>query len=1188
MDSFKNMSRLPVTVGKANFERHKLIASIRLYQICAFLCAQMSALAAISVSACMVLLGALIATHIQSVVHEAFTLAFGIALLIQLAVSIFVFPALAVSRWVSPIKSAIEIERSFPHLSGKLSSGVGLALSRTKQDGISDVLIRAAISDALQALQCVRWLKPLRERLKKALVNVAVAIALWCFALLCMMVEHTTPLELIAPFITACNSLEFKRHGKLVIEGLQDTVLRGSSVKVCVRAYGGVPKEVWLRVLSEGKQRDIRMRQVPESHLKPTSVKHPQFGLGIPYEVLLRNIRNDVRIAAFSGSIWSRWHLIRVVEPLRVRAIKVSVEPPPYTGLEPSEITITSSPAVISAPYGSLLSLSIQCNNSLVEASLHRDGAKPLKMALDGSSASLELEAKDSANIGVELKDSFGFSKRWSGIQLRVLKDMPPSVTILAPSERDVPVLPYASVPVVVEASDDYGLDKLKVVFSGSVPYREVELGSYSGTEKKVTTSLLIHIAGLKVGDVIRFRAVATDNDELLGAKMGFSQWRNIRVITIDEFLSGARLLERQVEERLKEAVEQYERVLKALAGVAERLKRALRPNDSDVRCINEILSELGSVKRELSKTSEETDAHVRAARLNQIASSIEWLNEWLHQFLSEGIGKDVAMLNSLKEVLEKGGTGAEQLTRLINRMDRISRGELRSALTAMKRVRNFSELLRTVLKSIEVANQFTALKAQTEGLPQERLKTTAKSLSEQLSELGERFKKIGDDLKAIAKRWDDEKELAMLLQGALDELSALGVERTLAEANRALLENPQEANAKLDTASQAVNSFVEALKRTYETMRLQAYRNDRDKLAEVWSLAEKLVREQRTVMRLTKEAQTNRSVGEMKWAELIERQLELSKMSQRLLGQLEELRRLVPQLSMRLMRNARDASEAEARAFAMLKFGNPSKATKAQAEAISNLEQLLSELSLVFHYSYGVASQIAGIAQMEMLDLASLQERINLQSNRLGMKGRWLRGPMATYELMIRTALKRADNLFGVPWSADLRELVHTAQSDALDIASAIESGDLNEAVRLKQERVLTALLKLANELSGLPQAMSEMQATQKLALGKEKKQGRGEGEEKEGGRERGEGEDWREWLRSLPDSLFGRFVEHGPPMKSVPEAMAMRSPQSANAPSQGKRTRASQQVQSTIQLSTPAPYRNAVTIYFKRVGGR
>ncbi|MFA4015829.1 MAG: hypothetical protein RUDDFDWM_000923 [Candidatus Fervidibacterota bacterium] len=1188
MNSFKNMSHLPIRVARANFEKHKLIALIRLYQICAFLCAQTSALAAISINACIVLLGALVAMHIQFVVHEALILFFGIILLAQFFVSVFVFFVLAVSKWVSPIKAAIEIERSFQHLSGRLSSGVGLALSKIKHDGISDVLIHAAISDALRALQCVQWLKPLRERLGKAFMNIAVAIALWCLALIWVVIERTTPTELIAPFVVAYNSLEFKRHGKLVFEGLQNTVLRGSSVRVCVRAYGGVPKEVWLRVLSKGKRYDTKMQQVSKSHLKPIFAKHLQFNNGVLYEISLRNIRNDIRIAAFSDGIWSKWHLIRVVDPLMVRAVKVSVEPPLYTGLEPREITIGLNPTVITAPYGSLLSISVQCNNRLVEALAHRNGAQPLKMAVNGSLASLELEAKSSVSIGVELKDSFGFSKRWSGIQLRVLKDMPPSVNILAPEEQDVPVLPYASVPVVVEASDDYGLDKLKVVFSGSVPRREVELGSYSGTEKKVTTSLLIHIAGLKVGDVIRFRAVATDNDELLGPKMSISQWRSIRVVTMDEFLSSAWQLEKRVEEKLREVVEQYEKALRTLTGVAERIKHALKPSGSDVRCINEILCRLESVRKELSKASEEMETHVRTARLNQIASSIEWLNEWLRQFLYEGIGEDVTMLNRLKEVLKRGKTDAEQFLRLVKHMDQVSQSEVRNALMVIQRVRNFSELLKTVLKSAEAAHQFAALKTQLEGLPQEKFTTVAKALSKQLSELKERFKKFTDALKAIAKRWENEKELATILVNAFNELSALEVERALAEASEALLKNPQDADAKLTTASRAVNSFVEALKETYERMRLQAYRSDRDKLAEVWSLTEKLAREQRTVMRLTKDAQMKHSIKEMKLTELIERQLKLSKKSQKLLEQLVELRKLIPQLSMRLVRNARGASEAKARAFTMLNFGDLLKATKAQAEAISNLEQLLSGLSSVFHYSYGVASQIAGIAQMEMLDLASLQERINLQSNRLSLKDRQLRQLMATYELMIRAALKRADNLFGVPWSAELREFVHKAQSDALDIASAIERGNLNEEIRMKQEHVLIALLKLANELSGIPQAMSEMQATQKLALGQKKKQGRGEGEEKEGGRERGKGEDWREWLRSLPDSLFGRFVEHGPPMKSVPEALAMQSPQRAYAPTQGRRTKASQQVQSTVQLSAPAPYRNAVTIYFKRVGGR
>ncbi|HID07983.1 MAG TPA: hypothetical protein EYP10_12650 [Armatimonadetes bacterium] len=82
-------------------------------------------------------------------------------------------------------------------------------------------------------------------------------------------------------------------------------------------------------------------------------------------------------------------------------------------------------------------------------------------------------------------------------------------------------------------------------------------------------------------------------------------------------------------------------------------------------------------------------------------------------------------------------------------------------------------------------------------------------------------------------------------------------------------------------------------------------------------------------------------------------------------------------------------------------------------------------------------------------------------------------------------------------------------------------------------------------------------------------------------------EWEDWEDWLRGLPNSIYGRLVEHGPPMKTVPEAIRLRHSTRTGAETMTIMSPSTQPLRISPHISPPALYQDAVSDYYRRIGG-
>lgn len=130
-------------------------------------------------------------------------------------------------------------------------------------------------------------------------------------------------------------------------------------------------------------------------------------------------------------------------------------------------------------------------------------------------------------------------------LPLRQLRDRPPAVELVAPSDDVVLATPTGTIPIRAEAVDDFGVADVALHWvrsRGSGESFDFDEGTwtwddYESTARGGTGSLGLALEelGLEPGDVIHVRAVATDGNDVTGPGMGVSATRQIRISREDD-----------------------------------------------------------------------------------------------------------------------------------------------------------------------------------------------------------------------------------------------------------------------------------------------------------------------------------------------------------------------------------------------------------------------------------------------------------------------------------------------------------------------------------------------------------------------------------------------------------------------------------------------------------------------------
>ena len=162
------------------------------------------------------------------------------------------------------------------------------------------------------------------------------------------------------------------------------------------------------------------------------------------------------------GDSQSPAYTIKVREKPTVAEVSVTCHYPAY--LKRKDDTYKQRTADMEAPQYSVAKLQIRPSTPIARGHIVLEGKELLgRVEENGMLLALEMPLLKNASFTIHLINDAGHSDPDPRInRISVIPDKPPSVELLKPPPESTSA-PGAGVPVVIRASDDYGLDRLRL-----------------------------------------------------------------------------------------------------------------------------------------------------------------------------------------------------------------------------------------------------------------------------------------------------------------------------------------------------------------------------------------------------------------------------------------------------------------------------------------------------------------------------------------------------------------------------------------------------------------------------------------------------------------------------------------------------------------------------------------------------
>ena len=588
---------------------------------------------------------------------------------------------------------------------------------------------------------------------------------------------------------------------------------------------------------------------------------------------VLRNVtaRTDYWVEAPDGAMSPRYEL-QPVDPLLVSDLVVRVSFPPYTGRPPEQYSVVVPPLAI--PVGSVFDFEGQASRPLLSAGLEHLEAEA--EAEGGQTTEAEATPELSVN-------GRGFEGRWtprvSGIYewrfmgvdgepaeilppplgLTMVPDAAPDISVLLPGQ-DALLPASLRQPLVLEASDDYGLDHLELVAYRVTAFGDrmapVELVMPVGGTRGALLRPVIDLASWELlpGDTIRYFARAVDNAPV--PNMSETREYVLRPPTAAD-------LRREAQERLDEAargVEQLANRAEERAAETEELERELSnqrdpqspspreeagerldlDEQEDLRealeAQAELLAAIDSLEMEMAELNRDLEATGLADP--ELQEEIRELQRLMDELAPESLKERLAEL--AERVDEMTAKNAEEALQKLAGDQEALRDRLKEAIEQFEQAALEQDFRATAAEAEELARQEQALAdAMREGdspemraEQQEVLEARAQDLNESLDELQERLAEAGEEqAREVVEQAQNQGQQA---------------QQSMSEARQQARDGePQKASENAQQAAEAMSQMSQQLQQGQQQMAQQDMQAAQEALEQTATDALSLAREQ-------------------------------------------------------------------------------------------------------------------------------------------------------------------------------------------------------------------------------------------------------------------------------------------------------------------------------------------------------
>ncbi len=469
-------------------------------------------------------------------------------------------------------QAAFRLGRHFPNMQEDLVTAVELGSMSADQQGVSRSLVDSALEQIEGRTEKLDYRAAISFR---PLLQAAVVFLILAGTLGLMHLSRPEAVQNALTRLFRPNSqVPFFCYTKLNVLSGNQVIANGQTAEVTAEMSGKYPSTARLEARNGGGLLRVNLTCTGNT-------AHWRSG------PLFENL--DYRVLA--GDARSDWYRIRVVPPPALQSKSALLRYPEYAGVQeqiaesiegPLEIVPGTAVAIRARPVFRGVEAGFRCLGELAAG----DVRLTLKPDASGLLCSEMFKPTDSAEYTIRLTDGFGLKNSSAeGLSIRVIPDRLPQVIITSP-DRDVLALPTEKVLVAASAEDEFGLRllgldhrTLKGGLDGAEPgfwqVRKLKEGGATVRKLQAEAALNLEEMGLVPGDVLEYRATASDYADQASFRRAYSRQYRVIILSEAEHLERVFIELRQFQIELLRLAAQQERKAAQAASLAEKAQEA-------------------------------------------------------------------------------------------------------------------------------------------------------------------------------------------------------------------------------------------------------------------------------------------------------------------------------------------------------------------------------------------------------------------------------------------------------------------------------------------------------------------------------------------------------------------------------------------------------------------------------------
>ena len=425
---------------------------------------------------------------------------------------------------------ALNVERNHPNLEDRLVSAIQFG-NREATDPIEAHMLQRLLDDTIQRVEGIDFKATIDHSVTRKRVGIAALVVVGCcvLALLFPTELHTSLLRVLVPWEKTDPVLTTK----LIVEPGNARILRGKSLPIHVTVTGKSAEKVVL-AYENLQQQETATAETKASQQQINMLQNPDDKRGFAYEIF--NIDTDIEYYVVANETTSERYTVEVFEMPKVTEISVAYTYPDYTGLKSVVQTGTGD---IQAVVGTQAEIRFTTNKAIQAATFLQRGDVKQKDAevvstemviSNGSILTTTIDVVQDGTYTVELLCIDGFNNEIPiEYTIKAVPDAVPEVVIKEPG-RDIKTTKLGEVEIIAEATDDYGIAELKLMYRvGSNALQElvmessdpvVDTGTAAPIQRRAAEgryTFYLEEFDVEPGDIISYYARAVDNNTRTG-----------------------------------------------------------------------------------------------------------------------------------------------------------------------------------------------------------------------------------------------------------------------------------------------------------------------------------------------------------------------------------------------------------------------------------------------------------------------------------------------------------------------------------------------------------------------------------------------------------------------------------------------------------------------------------------------